>query len=340
MKNKSVRRSRLKLAAVLVLAVSWLACDPASTERKSEPNVRKSIAIVVPVSIDAFERLQDGTKNVLKPLDMDLKVLSAEGDPSKFESVIKTSLLSHPDYLVTVGTQLTNTAFGPQFNGQLPITIAAAISDPKLVDGLVSVGLDPPRSQAVAIISDTPKEDNNALLAKTIQSFTGSNIKVGVLYNLSEINSKATAEGIIQALEQNNISVIRGVITGPDDVSKVTTNLLLRGAKAIVIPHDKYAVEKAATITQMARSKGIPTFSLDDGTVTKSGVMVAVSVDYRVIGEQIGQTIRDLSQGKTTAQSLPIVRLDRASVYLNETVAQQLGVTVPAEVRNSAVLIK
>lgn len=329
------------IAVALVLLVTWIGCNNSGPKISPETgsSTKKSVAIVIPVTIDAFDRLQAGSKSVLDPLNIDLKVLSAEGDPAKFETVIKSSLLSHPDYLVTVGTQLTNTAFGPQFKGQLPTVIAAAISDPKLVEGLVPIGLEPPRSAPVAIISDSPKEDIYSLLAKTIRGFNANTKRIGVLYNLSEVNSKATAEGVISAVEANGMIGIRGVLTGPDDVSKVTRDLLLKGAQVIVIPHDKYAVEKAATIAQLAHSKSVPTFSLDDGTVKKSGVMAAVSVDYRIIGEIIGRTIADIAQGKAQAQNLPIIRLEKASVYLNGEVAKGLGITVPPEIQSNAVMV-
>jgi putative ABC transport system substrate-binding protein len=346
-----MRRTKksLKVAAtvtsILVLVLTWASCSaPAPTNSaridiQPSPAQKKSVAMVIPVTIDAFDRLQEGSKNVLTPLNIELRTYSAEGDPAKFETVVKSALLSRPDYLVTVGTQLTNTAFGPQFKGQLPTVIAAAISDPKLVEGLTKVGVDPPRSTPVAIISDSPKEDIFSLTAKTIKSLNANTARMGILYNLSEVNSKATAEGVIKAIEANGMTAVRGVLTNPDDVSKVTADLLRKGAQVIVIPHDKYAVEKAATIAQLAHAKNVPTLSLDDGTVRKSGVMAAVSVDYRIIGELVGNTISDIAQAKTRAQDLPVVSLDRASVYLNEEVAKSLGVTVPQEVSSNAVLV-
>lgn len=333
------------LTLVLLLLSSFVACTPTTTTNQPgaspQPSVtqRKSVAIVIPVTIDAFDRLQAGTKTALDPLNIEIRTFSAEGDPGKFETVVKSALLARPDYLVTVGTQLTNTAFGPQFRGQLPTVIATAITDPKLVEGLAPVGLTPPRSAPVAIISDSPKEDIFILLAKTIKSINADTKRVGILYNLSEVNSKATAEGVIKAVEADGMTVVRGVLTNPDDVGKVTNDILLKGAQVIVIPHDKYAVEKAATVAQLAHGKSVPTMSLDDGTVRKSGVMVAVSVDYRIVGEQLGRTIADLAQGKARAQDLPVLSLDRASVYINEEAARSLGVTIPQEVRSNAVIV-
>lgn len=336
---------KVAIAITLALAIGLAGCisstptNNAGAGSQTGTPQKKSVAMVIPVTVDAFDRLQAGSKNILDPLNIELKVFSAEGDPAKFETVVKSALLSRPDYLVTVGTQLTETAFGSQFRGQLPTVIAAAISDPTLVDGLKSVGLAPPRSAPVAIISDSPKEDIFSQMAKTIKSLNTNTKRVGILYNLAEVNSKATAEGVIKAVEADGMTAVRGVLTGPDDVSKVTTNLLMQGAQIIVIPHDKYAVEKAATVVQIAHGKNVPTISLDDGTVRKSDVMAAVSVDYRIIGEKVGNIIVDIAQGKAKAQDLPIVSLDRASVYLNEDVARNLGVAIPEDVKNNAVVV-
>jgi putative ABC transport system substrate-binding protein len=330
-----VRLQLIAILSVALLATFSICCwqSPRSTNKKEK------VVIVIPVTIDAFDRLEAGIKSTLQGHDIDLKVYSAEGDPAKFETVIKSAILSKPDYLVTVGTQLTNTAFGPQFKDQLPIVIAAAISDPRIVDSLVSVGLDPPRSKPVAIISDTPKEDSSGLLVQTIVSIRPGVKKVGVLYNLSELNSKATAEGVINAVESNGIVALKGILTGPEDVSRVTKDLLLKGAQVMIIPLDKYAVAKAATVVELAKGSNVPTVSLDDGTVQKSGVLAAVSVDYRLVGEQVGGTIADLAQGKVKAQDLPIIRLEKASVYLNESAARDFKITISPETRNSAVIV-
>src|ERR1051325_10822081 len=300
---------KFKLALSFTLALILIAsCNPANRPNSHNTTTgtkQEKIAVVIPVTIDAFDRLEAGIKSKLEGRNVDVKVYSAEGDPAKFETVVKSALLSRPDYFVTVGTQLTNTAFGPQFKGQLPTVVAAAIPDPKIVDSLVSVGLDPPRSAPVAIVSDTPQEDSSGLLVKTLMSIKPGVKKVGVLYNLSELNSKATAEGVINAVEANGMTALKGILSGPEDVDRVTKDLLLKGAQVIVIPLDKYAVGKAATVVQIARSNNVPTVSLDDGTVQKSGVLAAVSVDYRLVGEQVGSTIADIAQGKATAQDLP-----------------------------------
>lgn len=321
----------------VVLASLMNACHPTSSGPNGQGG-RKNIAIVVPVTIDAFDRLQAGMKDQLNGLNVDLKSYSAEGDASKFETVVKSALLSHPDFLVAVGTQLTDTAFGSQFKGQLPTVIAAAISDPKLVDSLTKLGVDPPRAFPVAVVSDSPREDIYSLLAKTIPRISPQIKQVGVIYNLAEKNSKATAEGVIKAVEANSMNALSGILTGPDDVSKVTQDLLLKGAQIIVIPHDKFAVEKAATIAQLCHSRKVPTISLDDGTVKKSGVMAAVSVDYGKVGAEVGEVIAEIMSGKTRAQDIPVRSLQRASVYLNEDVVRGLGITVPDDLKQEAVI--
>lgn len=333
------------VVALFGINLVLLGCGGSKTKNskvneKSEDSNKKKVAMVIPVTIDAFDRLQNGTKSVLDPVNIELQVFSAEGDPSKFETAIKSALISKPNYLVSVGTQITNSTFGPQFKGQLPILVAGAISDPSLVESLVQIGLEPPRSAKVAIVSDNPKSDIYELLATTLKDFNPNIKKVGIIYNLSEINSKDTAEKSIKAIEAKGVLVEKGIISNADDVSKVTTDLLLKGVQTIIIPHDKYAVEKAATIVQLAKSKNIPTFSLDDGTVEKSGVMVAISVNYRLIGEQIGKAIADIDQGKVTPENLPILQLEKASVYFNETVAKSLNINLPEKLKASVLIIK
>jgi len=291
------------------------------------------------VTIDAFDQLSEGCKDSLVGI-ANVNVISADGDQTKFATITKKAILENPDFLVTVGSQLTNTALGSEFSKNLPTVIATAITDPNLVAGLKAIGVEPPRQKAVAIISDRPIVDIFAQLSKVAMELKPGLRKVGILCNQGEINSMATAEGIASAMAADSILTKFGYLTSPDDVSKVTQALLLDKVELIVIPHDKYAVEKAATIAQICGSLGIPVLSLDDGTVRKSGVTAAVSVNYRIIGQEVARIVKSIIFDKYSAEKIPVVQYQRASIYINQVTAAKLGINIGGGLLRDAVILK
>lgn len=303
-----------------------------SRENKQKDNLHspKKVSMIFPVTIEAFDQLKIGYESVCKD-SFETRYFSAEGDPDKFQTVIQSGLLTKPNYLVTIGTQITNTAFGPKFKSNLPVIIASAISSPDKVEALVDIGVSPKRKLPVAIISDSPKEDIYDLFAKSVTEFLPKAKKVGILYNTSEINSKETATRIKTKLNDFGVNTIDGIINNADDVEKVTDNLLLKGVRAIIIPLDKYAVTKATSIVKKCFEKNIPVFSLDDGTVKKDGVCIGISVNYGIIGELIGQTLLRINKGNIKAEDLPIVQLERARIYVNINSLKKLKLAIPPQ---------
>ncbi len=319
----------IKLSTSILLLIFAVSCTSGG-QKKQPLDTKPKVSIVFPVTIDAFEQLKQGVKDVVGD-KFELQSYSAEGDPSKFETAIQSALLSKPTYLVTIGTQMTNTAFGAKFKNDLPIVIAGAISSPELVDALVSVGLEPKRKSEVAVISDSPKESIYELFFKAFNLFLPNAKKVGIIYNPAEVNSKGTADKTIAELNKHGLKVIDGVINNAEDIEKVTDMLLLKGCEAIIIPHDKNAVTKASSIVKKCDEKLVPVFSLDDGTVKKDGVCIGISVNYAIIGNLIGESLLRIDSKGANASDMPIISVESAKIYVNTKKIDFLGIKQPKE---------
>jgi len=297
---------------------------------QDKSNSLPKVSVVFPVTIDSFDNLKKGLKESCGQ-KFELKYYSAEGDAAKFETTIQSALIEKPDYLITIGTQITNTAFGPKFTKQLPTVIAGAISSPELVDALVNIGLSTPRKSPVAIVSDSPKENIYELFTKTLKGVLPNAKTIGIIFNPSEVNSKGTSNKISLVLKQNGIKVNEGIINNSEDIEKVIESLLLNGVDAIIIPHDKNAVTKATSIVKMCDDKKIPVFSLDDGTVKKDGVSIGISVNYYNIGTLLGQTLLKIDSKQIKAEDMPIAEVKSAKIYVNINKLNELGLKLPKD---------
>jgi putative tryptophan/tyrosine transport system substrate-binding protein len=333
-----IKFNKLIMFLIGVLVASCIIVINGCNNIKLNSDGVKGVAMVFPVTIDSFEQFRTQAQKVFSDNSIELSWFSAEGDPSKFNSSIQAALLKKPKILVSVGTQVTNTAFGPQFDSNLPILVASAISAPEKVESLVKVGLEPPRSRKVAIISDSPKEDIYVNGAQIINSFIKGDKQVGIIYNTSEINSKNTAFSLAKEVEKLGMKVIPGIINNQNDVEQVAKSLLIKGADILVIPHDKFAVTKAKTIVKLGLENNpkVPTFSLDDGTV-KDGVAVGISVNYGLLGKTTAEQCLLILSGKDPS-SMPIYLQDRANIYINKASLDILKISLPEKYLKDAIV--
>ncbi len=314
---------------------------PTTPAAPAAPAGPRTVSAVFPVTVDAFLQFQKEAREVLEAEGVDVSYFSAEGDPTRFQTVVNAALLKNPDVLVLVGTQLTNTGLAPRYAGSLPPVVSSCISDPSKVEQLTAIGLDPPRSRDVAVLTDMPRQDAYSFGADLIRRVTPDIKKAGVMFNNAEINSKNTAMKISSALEAVGIEVIDGIVTSEEDVDKVARNLVLEGAQLLIIPHDKYVIKKAPTVVKIgleAPNGPVPVFSLDDGTVRKDGAAYGVSVDYGYIGRITAETCLKIMQG-TNPRTMPIIQQDTASAYFNADSWQKLGLPpLPGDIRDGAVI--
>jgi putative tryptophan/tyrosine transport system substrate-binding protein len=323
--------TKLKNQIIIVALIAFSIVAFVSCNFNTKQSNKQRVSVIFPVTIDAFEDLKDGIQKTCGD-SVTISFFSAEGDPSKFETAIQNGLLKNPDYLVTIGTQITNIAFAPKFQPQLKTVIAGAISSPELVDALVSIGLNPKRSKPVAIISDSPKQDIYELLSNTFISTFPNVKKVGIIYNPSEVNSKGTATKTIKSLFSKGINVVESIINTPEDIEKNIDKLIYSGVGAVIIPHDKNAVTKAAVIVKKCNEAKIPVLSLDDGTVKKGGVAIGISVNYGIVGNMIGESILEIKNNKIKAEDMPIKMINSAGIYLNSKALNTLGITIPKNI--------
>ena len=212
---------------------------------------KKVVAAVFPVTVDAFTQFQNRARTVFEKQDIEFYIFSAEGDASRFHTIVDAAMLRNPDVLILVGTQLTNIGLGTRYENRKQKVIASCISDVSKVEALTSIGIDPPRKKNVAILSDMPKENAYEQAAAAISVILPSVKKIAILYNKSEINSENTATSLSAALKAKGKIIIDAIVSGEENVPRIATNAIQRGAELLVIPHDKYVIKHAVTISKI-----------------------------------------------------------------------------------------
>lgn len=297
------------------------------------------VAMVFPVTVDAFVEFRTEAEAEIKASGADFVWFSAEGDPSRFQTSVQAAFMRKPTILVSVGSQVTQTALNPQLATSLPKMVASCINAPAKVEGLTNIGINPPRKLPVAIISDSPKRDIYVDGAAMIKDVVPSVRKVGILYNNAEINSKNMALSLADELKKLGLEVLDGIIFGEADVEKVTRSLLLSGADVVVIPHDKFAIKNAPMVVKLSGEvpgrRPVPVFSLDNGTVRKDGAAFGMSVSYGRLGKITGQLCNRILKGENPAE-MPVIAEDHATACFNLKAMETCGLAIPSQYKDRA----
>jgi len=321
----------------LLLPLLFLAMFSCKT--KNEENEVKTIkvSIIRSVSADAFTELERGITDQLTDSNIKISSFSAESDPSKFETVVKTALLNKPDYLVICGALLANIAFSPQYKQSLPVVISTAVDEPDVVDVLTNEGIEPVRKSKLAIVAGMPQESAYDGLADKLLKIKPGIKKVGILYSEGDISSKTTAEKTIEALEKSGVIVEKGLLTSPDDVMQVVNAMLVKKIEAIVLPHDKFAMRFSVAIANLCHPMGIPTFSLDDMSVKNGGVAFSVAIEYYDLGVLTGQTLMEIIKGQK-AEEIPLRKIEKHNFYINQKAIEELKLNLSDELKANAII--
>lgn len=285
---------------------------------------KTNVAMIIPVSVDAFAQVEEGLREVCDST-YEVRVFSAEGQASKMNPAIDAALITKPNYLVAIGTQVVSSLLTDKYIERLPSVVAGAISVPSSVEALVKIGLEPPRTFPVNIVSQVPST-SYAKLVDVLMELNPNIDKIGIIYNESELNSNNMKNTLSTLISDRQKEVLLGMVTSPEDVSNITNKLIREGAKAIIIPHDKSATAKAATVAHLCNEKGLITCSLDDNLI-KDGVAFAVTVPYKEVGRKIGQLIREAKEQSADLGQMPLVQFQEQEVkiFVNTKLFQERG---------------
>jgi len=281
--------------------------------------------MVVPASIEAFKQLESGLKEVCEDSLYSVRVFSAEGEASKFNTAIEAALITKPDYFVAIGSQIATSALSDKFKEKMPPTIAGSISIPSSVSVLEEIGINPPRKFPLNIVSHVPFSSYQKII-DVIFALKPSVKKIGIIYNEAEINSKNMKNIFEDLISQSEAVPLLGAITSAEDVYNITNKLIRDGAEAIIIPHDKNATQKAATIAKLCNDKNVISCCLDDGII-KDGIMFAVSVPYKEVGKLIGKIIRNANENHKDLAQMPVIEINDEDVriFINQKLFEEKG---------------
>lgn len=319
------------LVAILAIAIG----SQAFTGKKeaTSPDQAK-VGVLQFVTHEALDEIYRGIKDGLKESgytdgdNLTIEFLNSEADQSKVQTMSQKLVNSNNQVLVGIAT--------PAAQG-----LASATSDTPIIMGAVTdpVGaklvkdLNKPDGNITGVSDKTPIAAQIELMAE----LTPDVKTIGVLYSSSEDNSKSQVEEFKKLAEAKGYTVVEYAIASSNDIN-ATAGVMLSKVDAVFLPLDNTIASAFTTLVQSAKEAKKPIYTSVDTMVAEGG-LASVYIDQYELGVATGKMAGRVLKGEEVAD-LPVEVFDQGKPIINETVASQLGLTIPETLKSSATIIK
>ena len=155
------------------------------------------------------------------------------------------------------------------------------------------------------------------------------------MYTSSEAISVSTIEEYKSLAGKYGFELIEKGITATADVALAADDLLSQ-ADCITNLTDNTVVASLPTILEKANERKVPVFGSEIEQV-KAGCLAAEGIDYIALGKQTGKMAAQVLKGEKKASEMKFELITEPGFYVNNKVAENLGITVPQELADSAV---
>lgn len=232
------------------------------------------------------------------------------------------------DMICAIATPTAQSAYNAAMDADIPV-IYTAVTDP------VAAELATEDGKAVGEVTGTSDKLPVEVQLQMIRKMLPDAKKIGIMYTTSEANSLSTIKEYKKLAGTYDFEIVEKGISTTADVPLAAEDLL-NNADCLTNLTDNTVVASLPTILEKANDKKIPVFGSEIEQV-KIGCLAAEGLDYIALGKQTGKMAAKVLKGEEKASGMPYEIITEPGFYVNTKVAENLGITVPAELSDSAV---
>ena len=261
------------IVLIMLMIISLTSCQ------KQETSSKKTYKIEILKQLDhaslneIANSIEDQLNLLAKQKDVEIviNVDSGQNDPTVLKQIVDQAIANEVDAIIPIATLAAQISVNGAANSKTPV-IFAAISNPIEAD---LTGYD--------YVSGTSDGIDTSFIYN-MMSLQNPNLKtVGLLYSLSEINSKKPIDEMKELLTKNNISFIEAVGNNNDEIISAASVLISEKVDAIFTPTDNVVMATELAIAPSFIEAGIPHYTGADSFV-RNGAYATCGVNYKELG--------------------------------------------------------
>lgn len=332
------RRLRRHLLPLTVLTASCLfvvACGTRSSSDGGAPAGETKVWKLSLVKYEDLRQTEDAEKGLLAGLrDLGLEegkhftvsIRSAQGDIPTVNSLIDAVNTDGTDLLVSLQTATLHTAI--KRTRQLPI-VFMVVAYPFVVSD-VGVNDTIHHPYVTGVYTQTTFDT----MIEHIRTAMPKVKRLGTLFSTSELNSVYYKSQLHAACNKAGIELETFGVNARADVSQAVQALCTKNIDAICQIEDNLTSATFQTITQAATRSNLPVFSFENSQIRK-GASLVYAPDYYESARSAAGMIARIMKGEKP-EAIPFERITRFHLRINATAATQVGLVIPASLREAA----
>ena len=330
MKKKMVT---VLLTAVMVTAMA-AGCGKSSDSESSDKKESYTIGIEQFAEHGSLDNCREGflagleEEGIKEGDNLTVKYKNAAADMGTAKQISDSLVSDKVDLVCAIATPSAQSAYNAAMKADIPV-IYTAVTDPVAAELAGKDGK--PVGEVTGTSDKLPVEEQ----LKMIREMLPDAKKIGIMYTTSEANSVSAIEEYKSLVEKYDFELVEKGITTTADVSLAADDLLSK-VDCITNLTDNTVVASLPTILDKANEKKIPVFGSEIEQV-KIGCLAAEGIDYIALGKQTGKMAAKVLKGEEKASEQNFETITEPGFYVNNKVAENLGITVPDDLANNAV---
>lgn len=252
---------------------------------------------------------------------------NAAADMGTAGQISDSFVSSDVDLLCGIATPSAQSCFNAAMDKEIPV-IYTAVTDP------LAAELADEEGNPVGEITGTSDKLPIQQQLEMIRTMLPEAETIGILYTTSEANSESAIKEYESLAKEYDFTIETAGITATADIPLAAQGLLEK-VDCITNLTDNTVVSSLPAILEMANEAKIPVFGSEIEQV-KIGCLAAEGLDYVELGRQTGKMAAQVLKGEKKASELPYETIEEASLYINEKAAEDLGIEIPSELKDSA----
>ena len=330
MKKKMVT---VLLTAAMVTAMA-AGCGKSSDSESSDKKESYTIGIEQFAEHGSLDNCREGflagleEEGIKEGDNLTVKDKNAAADMGTAKQISDSLVSDKVDLVCAIATPSAQSAYNAAMKADIPV-IYTAVTDPVAAELAGKDGK--PVGEVTGTSDKLPVEEQ----LKMIREMLPDAKKIGIMYTTSEANSVSAIEEYKSLVEKYDFELVEKGITTTADVSLAADDLLSK-VDCITNLTDNTVVASLPTILDKANEKKIPVFGSEIEQV-KIGCLAAEGIDYIALGKQTGKMAAKVLKGEEKASEQNFETITEPGFYVNNKVAENLGITVPDDLANNAV---
>lgn len=259
--------------------------------------------------------------------NLKIKFANANADMATASQIADGFVADKVDLICAIATPSAQQAYNSAMNAGIPV-IYTAVTNP------VAAELATDDKKPVGEVTGTSDELPVEAQLKMIREIMPDAKKIGILYTTSEANSEYSIKQYESLADKYGFKIEKTGITNTSEIQLAASDLLEK-VDCLTNLTDNTVVSALPTVLGMANEKKIPVFGSEIEQV-KLGCLASEGIEYVQLGKDTGKMAADVLGGKK-ASEMEYQTVTDSSLYVNNKVADNLGIKVPDSMKDRAV---